>query len=285
MSGIVLTADSTCDLTRELSKRYDVKGYTPLHIVMGEKSYEDGVNINPPDIYKNFEATGTLPKTSAVNVGEYLDFFKKFTDKGLSVIHINLGSALSSTHQNAVAAAAQLENVYPIDSCNLSSGSGHLVIEASKLIAEGKLSAKEIAERVKGMTPKVHVSFVIDKLDYLRAGGRCSTLAMLGANLLRIKPSIFVDNKDGSMTVGKKYRGKLENVLIQYLDEQLAAYDNIRKDKVFITHAGIGEKYVKLCYDHVQSKGYFDEIFITTASCTISSHCGPGTLGILFMTE
>ena len=285
MSGIVLTAESTCDLTRELSKRYDVKGYTPLHIVMGEKSYEDGVNINPPDIYKNFEATGTLPKTSAVNVGEYLDFFKKFTDKGLSVIHINLGSALSSTHQNAVAAAAQLENVYPIDSCNLSSGSGHLVIEASKLIAEGKLSAKEIAERVKGMTPKVHVSFVIDKLDYLRAGGRCSTLAMLGANLLRIKPSIFVDNKDGSMTVGKKYRGKLENVLIQYLDEQLAAYDNIRKDKVFITHAGIGEKYVKLCYDHVQSKGYFDEIFITTASCTISSHCGPGTLGILFMTE
>lgn len=285
MSGIVLTADSTCDLTRELSKRYDVKGYTPLHIVMGEKSYEDGVNINPPDIYKNFEATGTLPKTSAVNVGEYLDFFKKFTDKGLSVIHINLGSALSSTHQNAVAAAAQLENVYPIDSCNLSSGSGHLVIEASKLIAEGKLSAKEIAERVKGMTPKVHVSFVIDKLDYLRAGGRCSTLAMLGANLLRIKPSIFVDNKDGSMTVGKKYRGKLENVLIQYLDEQLAAYDNIRKDKVFITHAGIGEKYVKLCYDHVKSKGYFDEIFITTASCTISSHCGPGTLGILFMTE
>ena len=285
MSGIVLTADSTCDLTKELCKRYDVKGYTPLHIVMGEKSYEDGVNINPPDIYKNFDATGTLPKTSAVNVGEYIEFFKCFTEQGLSVIHINLGSALSSTHQNAVAAASQLENVYPVDSCNLSSGSGHLVIEASRLISEGKLSAAEIAEKVKGMTAKVHASFVIDKLDYLRAGGRCSTLAMLGANLLRIKPSIFVDNSDGSMTVGKKYRGRLENVLIQYIDEQLASYDNIRKDKVFITHAGIGEKYVKLCYDHVLSKGYFDEIFITTASCTISSHCGPGTLGILFMTE
>ncbi len=285
MSGIVLTADSTCDLTKELCKRYDVKGYTPLHIVMGEKSYEDGVNINPPDIYKNFDATGTLPKTSAVNVGEYIEFFKRFTEQGLSVIHINLGSALSSTHQNAVAAASQLENVYPVDSCNLSSGSGHLVIEASRLISEGKLSAAEIAEKVKGMTAKVHASFVIDKLDYLRAGGRCSTLAMLGANLLRIKPSIFVDNSDGSMTVGKKYRGRLENVLIQYIDEQLASYDNIRKDKVFITHAGIGEKYVKLCYDHVLSKGYFDEIFITTASCTISSHCGPGTLGILFMTE
>ena len=283
MSGIVLTADSTCDLTRELSKRYDVKGYTPLHIVMGEKSYEDGVNINPPDIYKNFEATGTLPKTSAVNVGEYLDFFKKFTDKGLSVIHINLGSALSSTHQNAVAAAAQLENVYPIDSCNLSSGSGHLVIEASKLIAEGKLSAKEIAERVKGMTPKVHVSFVIDKLDYLRAGGRCSTLAMLGANLLRIKPSIFVDNKDGSMTVGKKYRGKLEKVVPQYTREKLAQYTNFDSTRAFIVSRNVSPDIVNSMCEIVESLGAFNEILTSEASCVITSHCGPGTLGVLYI--
>ena len=199
-------------------------------------------------------------------------------------MHINLGSSLSSAYQNALAAAAQLKNVYPIDSCNLSTGSGHLVMEAGKLIAEG-LPTNEVSEKIKAMTGKVHASFVIDKLDYLRAGGRCSTLAMLGANVLRIKPSIYVNNKDGSMTVGKKYRGKLDNVLIKYVDEQLAAYENIRTDKIFVTHAGIGDDHVKVVYDYLRSKNIFDEIFITTASCTISSHCGPGTLGILFMTE
>ena len=284
MGKVILTADSTCDLTKELSKRYNVAGYTPLHIILGEKSYEDGVNIIPADIYKNFSATGTLPKTSAVNVDEYVEFFRQFVDAGDSVVHINLGSALSSSYQNALAAAAQLKNVYPIDSCNLSTGSGHLVIEAAKLIEQG-LSAEEVSEKIKAMTGKVHASFVIDKLDYLRAGGRCSTLAMLGANLLKIKPSIFVNNKDGSMTVGKKYRGKLDNVLLQYVDEQLASYEDIGTDKIFVTHAGIGDDHVKIVYDYLKSKNIFEEIFITTASCTISSHCGPGTLGILFMTE
>ena len=135
------------------------------------------------------------------------------------------------------------------------------------------------------MTSKVHSSFIIDKLNYLRAGGRCSTLAMLGANLLQLKPCIEVNNKDGSMTVGKKYRGRLDNVLIQYVDEKLAQYEDIRTDKIFITHAGIGDDHVKNVYDHVKSKGIFENIYITRASCTISSHCGPGTLGILFMTE
>ena len=285
MSRIILTADSTCDLTPELTKRYNVAGYTPLHIVLGEKSYEDGVNIRPDEIYSNFEATGKLPKTAAVNVGEYVDFFRPYVEAGNEVIHITLGSALSSSYQNCCTAANDIGNVYVVDSCNLSSGSGHLVIEASKMISEGNLSAKEIAERLRKMCSKVYASFVIDKLDYLRAGGRCSTLAMLGANLLRIKPSIFVDNKDGSMTLGKKYRGKLDSVLIQYVDDQLASYDNIRTDKIFITHAGIGDNYVKLVYDYLSGKNMFDEIFITRASCTISSHCGPGTLGILFMTE
>ncbi len=281
--SVIITADSTCDLNKELIKKYDV-AYTPLHIVLGEKSYEDGVNINPNEIYKNFEATGVLPKTSAVNVGEYIEFFKKYTDKGDSVVHINLGSALSSSYQNACTAALEFENVYPIDSCNLSTGSGHLVIEAAEMAAKG-MEAKEIAEKLKKMTSKVHSSFIIDKLNYLRAGGRCSTLAMLGANLLQLKPCIEVNNKDGSMTVGKKYRGRLDNVLIQYVDEKLAQYEDIRTDKIFITHAGIGDDHVKNVYDHVKSKGIFENIYITRASCTISSHCGPGTLGILFMTE
>lgn len=286
MSRIILTADSTCDLTPELCERFGVAGYMPLHIVLGEKSYEDGVNIKPKEIYKNFEATGKLPKTAAVSVGEYEEFFraKKENDDD-ELIHVTLGHALSVTCQNARTAAEMVGGVYIVDSCNLSTGSGHIVIEAGKLIAEGKLSAAEIAEKVQNMTGKVHASFVIDKLDYLRAGGRCSTLAMLGANLLKIKPSIMVNNSDGSMDVGKKYRGNLDRVLIQYVDEELAKYSDIRTDKIFITHAGIGDDHVKVVFDHLSGKGIFDEIFITTASCTISSHCGPGTLGILFMTE
>lgn len=283
MSKIILTADSTCDLTPELKNKYQVS-YIPLHIVLGEKSYEDGVNIMPQEIYQNFEATGVLPRTAAVNTAEYLEVFRPVVERGDSVIHINLGSAISSSYQNACIAAEELGNVYVVDSCNLSTGSGHIVIEAAKMIGQG-MEASEIAEKLRSLTKKVHSSFVIDKLDYLCAGGRCSTLAVLGANLLRIKPSIFVSNADGSMTVGKKYRGKLENVLIQYVDEQLSAYDNIRTDKIFITHAGIGEEYVKLVYDHLKSRNFFENIYITTASCTISSHCGPGTLGILFMTE
>ncbi len=284
MSKIILTADSTCDLTDELTNQYNVKLYTPLHIVLGEKSYEDGVNITPSEIYKNFEATGILPKTAAVNVGEYIEYFKPFVDRGYNVIHINLGSALSSSYQNACTAALQLDGVYPVDSCNLSTGSGHLVIEAAKMIEQG-MEAKEIAENLRELTTKVHSSFIIDKLNYLRAGGRCSALAVLGANLLQLKPCIEVVNKDGSMIVGKKYRGKLDNVLKQYVDEKLAQYDNIRTDKIFITHAGIGDDHVKIVYDYIKGRNIFENIYTTRASCTISSHCGPGTLGILFMTE
>ena len=283
MSRIILTADSTCDLSGELKESCKVR-YTPLHIVLGEKSYEDGVNIRPEEIYRNFEATGILPKTAAVNVDEYISFFSSYTEQGFSVIHINLGSALSSSYQNACTAAKQLGNVYPIDSCNLSTGSGHIVIEAANMIKKG-MEAAEIAEKLKAMIPKVHSSFIIDKLNYLRAGGRCSALAVLGANLLKLKPCIEVNNTDGSMDLGKKYRGNLDRVLVQYVDQKLSQYDNIRYDKIFITHAGIGDDHVKVVYDHILFKGLFENIYITRASCTISSHCGPGTLGILFMTE
>lgn len=283
MQKILLSADSTCDLSEELIKKYNVM-LSPLHIVLGEKSYDDGVNIKPSEIYANFDATGTLPKTAAVNTKEYIDKFKPFVDDGAAIIHINIGSALSSSYQNCVSAAKQLGNIYPIDSCNLSSGTGHLVIEAAKMIQKG-MSAAEIASTLKDLTKKCHSSFIVDKLNYLRAGGRCSTLAMLGANLLQLKPCIEVSNLDGSMTVGKKYRGKLENVLKEYVDEKLSSYENIRHQRIFITHAGINEKYVEIVKKELESRNYFEEIYVTKASCTISSHCGPETLGILFMTE
>lgn len=284
MAKIFLSADSTCDISGELLERYKAE-LMPLHIVLEDKSYDDGVNIKPDDIYENFAKTGKLPKTAAINTQEYIDKFKPLIEKGYDIIHINLGSAISSSYQNCVTAAKEFDgHVYPIDSCNLSSGSGHLVIETAKRIAKG-MSAFDIVEEIKKLIPKCHSSFIIDKLDYLRAGGRCSTLAMLGANLLKLKPCIEVSNKDGSMTVGKKYRGKLENVLVKYVHEQLEKYDNIRNDKIFITHAGIGNEYVEIVKSELEKLHYFTEIFIERASCTISSHCGPGTLGILFMTE
>ena len=283
MSKILLSADSTCDISGELIERSGVR-LIPLHIILEEKSYEDGVNIHPDDIYRSFEQTGKLPKTAAVNTQEYIDIFKPYIAEGYEIVHINLGSALSSSYQNCIAAAKKLGHIYPIDSCNLSSGSGHLVLEAAGRIAQG-MSAKSVAEEVKELIPKCQASFVIDKLDYLRAGGRCSALAAFGANLLKIKPSIIVSTKDGSMSVGKKYRGKLETVLIQYVHEQLDKYDKIRNHRIFITHAGIGENYVELVRKELEGLHYFKEIFIERASCTISSHCGPGTLGILFMTE
>lgn len=284
MPKILLSADSTCDISGELLKKCKAV-LIPLHIILGEKSYNDGADITPDDIYKNFEATGILPKTAAVNVQEYIDRFTPFVQQGYDIIHINIGSAISSSYQNCVTASQQLKgHLYPVNSCNLSSGTGHLVIEAAKRIEKG-MPADKIAEEIKSLIPKCHSSFIIDKLDYLRAGGRCSTLAMLGANLLKLKPCIEVKNSDGSMSVEKKYRGKLEQVLVQYVQDKLSQFENIREDKIFITHGGIGEKYVNIVKQELQKSGNFQEIFIERASCTISSHCGPGTLGILFMTE
>ncbi len=283
MNKVILSADSTVDLGDELYSRYNVIT-TPLHIILGNKSYEDMVNITPRDIYENFDKTGTLPKTSAVNCQEYIDAFKPYVDDGYEVVHINIGGALSTSYNQCCMAAKELGHIYPVDSCNLSTGSGLLVIEAAKRIAEG-MSAPDIAKELKDLVPKCHASFVVDKLTYLKAGGRCSALAALGANLLSIKPRIDVDNRDGSMSVGKKYRGKLLNVLEKYVDEELSLYGNISNERIFITHSGVDEEIYGRVYDILKAKNYFKEILITNASCTISSHCGPGTLGILFMTE
>lgn len=281
---IILTADSTCDLNEELKRRYHVTTY-PLHILLGGKSFEDSVNIMPDEIYDNFYKTGELPKTSAINAGEYIDAFRSFVERGYEIVHVNIGSALSGSHQNCMTAAKELGHVYPVDSCNLSSGTGLLVIEAAQRIAQG-MDAKQTAEEVQALVTKSHASFIIDRLDFMRAGGRCSTVTMLGANLLNLKPCIEVDNEHGgSMGVAKKYRGKLEKVLQNYVEDKLSQYDNIRPDRIFITHSGISKEREQMVYDLLKSKNYFKEILITRASCTISSHCGPNTLGILFMTE
>lgn len=283
MNKIILSADTTCDLGDILKERYKVN-YYPLHIILGDNQYDDGIDISAEDIYDKFREHHILPKTSAPNPGEYMRHFKKWTDEGYDVIHINIGSGLSSAYQNCSIAAHEFKNVYPIDSHNLSTGTGLLVIEAAQRIAKG-MSASEIQREINDIRTKSHASFVIDTLEFLYAGGRCSALAALGANVLNIKPCIEVDNTSGEMAVGKKYRGSLEKVLKNYTVDKLKNRADLNLDRIFITHSGISEERINIVRKTIQENADFKDIFVTRASCTISSHCGPNTIGILFMTK
>lgn len=280
---IILSADSTCDLNAELKDRYDVN-YFPLHINLNGKDYQDNVDITPEQVYQEYYDNKVLPKTSAVNVQEYMDHFRPWVEQGFEVIHINLGHALSSSYQNCCLAAQELGHVHVVDSCNLSTGTGLTVIAAGKMIKEG-IDAETIAEKLRAGVHKRHASFVLDTLTFLHAGGRCSAVAALGANMLKLKPSIQVDNHDGSMSVGKKYRGSLDKVLAKYTRDQLSKYSDINTDLLFITHSGIPQEYIDLVRKTAEDMVPFKEIHVTKASCTISCHCGPNTLGILFETK
>jgi DegV family protein with EDD domain len=281
---IILSADSTCDLGDELKARYNVH-YFPLHIMIGGRHYTDNVDITPEDTIAIYRRTGELPKTSAVNVGEYLEYFRRWTREGREVIHLNLGSAISSSYENAVLAAEQTPGVHVIDTGNLSTGSGLLVIAAAQRIERG-LPAERIVTEVKALREKTHASFILDTLEFLHAGGRCTALQQLTASLLRIRPCIEVDNRDGSMTVGRRYRGKLSNVLLRYTQDKLDEYaGQLDESRVFITYSPTEKANIQLVRDYLCEYAGFKEIHETKASTTISSHCGPGTLGVLFMTR
>lgn len=275
----MITSDSTTDLSRELRERYNVS-VMPLKITLGDKTYTDGVDITPDDIYANHDKTGELPKTAATNVGDCLEFFKPFTDAGKTVIHFTISSEMSSTYNNACLAAEELGNVYVIDTKNLSTGGGLLVVAAAEMLNAG-LSAKETVEKTRALAPCVDASFVIDSLEYLYKGGRCSALAMFGANLLKLKPCIQV--KDGKMDVAKKYRGKFSEVLKQYVKDKISDYSDIELDRVFVTHAGCDPELVNEIVELVRKEVPFKEVFMTRAGCTVSSHCGANTLGVLFI--
>lgn len=283
MNNIILSADSTCDLGEELKVKYDVQ-YYPYHIILDGKQYQDNVDITPDDLYQAYWSKKLLPKTSAINVSEYYEYFKQFTDQGQDVIHFCLGSALSSAYQNCVLAASELHGVYVIDSCSLSTGISLQVIDAAIMIQKG-FEAYRIFEELKDANKHYHASFILDKLEFLHAGGRCSTVAALGANLLNLKPCIEVNNETGAMQVGKKYRGNLEKVLPHYVKDKLKQYPDIIKDHIFITHSGIDQSYIDLVHKTIIDHMHFEHIYVTRASCTISCHCGPNTLGILFKTE
>lgn len=281
---VILSADSTCDLGEELKARYDVQ-YYPFHVILEGKDYQDNVDIHIEDIFRAYYDRKALPRTAAINVEEYVEYFRPWVDQGFDVLHFCLGGALSSAQRNCVLAARELGgHVFPIDSCNLSTGISLQIIEAGERIRAG-MSAAEIAQAMKEIIPHCHASFILDTLEFMRAGGRCSTIVAVGANLLALKPCIEVDNSDGSMHVGKKYRGNLKKVLPQYVRDKLTQYDRIKRDHLFITYSSIDPSYVELVRQAVLDVMDFKEIHVTTASCTIASHCGPNTLGILFETE
>ena len=272
---IKITSDSTCDLSPELIARYDV-GILPLNIVLDDKSYQDGRDISPDEIYAWSDEHNTTPKTSACSVEQAASFFKQYLDQGDDVVSFSISESMSSSISSMMLGAKSLKaegRVTVIDSANLSTGVGHLVIEAAIMAKEGK-SAQEIAQRIEELKPRVRASFVVDTLTYLHRGGRCSGVAALVGGVLKLHPQINVAN--GKMAPDKKFRGKMNRVILNYAKELEPNLLKAKPDRVFITHSGCDQAYL-------EGLNHFDEILTTRAGSVISSHCGPGTLGVLYI--
>ncbi len=276
---VIIVSDTTCDLSEELISKYDIK-ILPLYVNFSDGTYKDKFEINPDDIYDRYSKTKELPKTSAASIQDHIDMMSKYSDECEGVIYFNISSKLSCSFNNARLAAEEFDNVYVIDSLNLSTGIGLQVIHAAEL-AEHGLSAAEIKTEIENVQKRVDASFVVDTLEYLAKGGRCSSVAALGANLLKLHPCIVV--RDGAMSVTKKYRGGMISVLNQYANDVLSDIDNIEDEHIFITHSGCPDEWTDEMYNLLKSMNKFKNIYITRAGCTISSHCGAGTLGILFI--
>ena len=281
-SNIVITADSTCDLPQDLIEKNGIT-VIPLTVLLGESVYRDGVDIRPNDIYDYVAKTGELPKTSAVTPETYYNVFKNLTDEGKKVVHIGFSSGLSSSYQNACVAAGEVENVYCVDSKNLCTAMGLLVLKACDFRDKG-MDAKRIADKINKLVPKVSATFVLDGLEYLHKGGRCSSVAKFGANVLGIKPSITVNTETGTLEVSKKYRGKMDIVYRQYANDRLNEIKRIRPDRVVIANSGgISAETLAFIRGVIDGKDIFDKLILADAGCTISSHCGPKTLAIFYI--
>ena len=278
---LVITADSTVDLSAELLERYQIH-IIPLTITLGDDTFQDGFGFTPLDMYARFREDGTLPKTSAPGVQEFLDFFTPFVEQGYEVVHLDISAELSNTYNAARLAAQELEGVYTVDSRMLSTGEGLLAIEAAECRDRG-MSAAEIAAHLEQLREKVSTSFVLDTLQYMWKGGRCTGVAALGANLLHLKPAL--EMKDGKLGVYKKYRGAMRSVYRQYITERLKD-KKIRPGHVFLTESGeIEPEVVEECMQLVKMLTGCEEVHHTIAGCTVSTHCGPRTLGVLFLEE
>ena len=284
MKKVIISADSTCDIGPELQERYHIQ-LLNWRILLDGKEYLDNVNITPDDLYRAWRERGVLPKSTGATSEEYKQHFQPLIDQGYEIVHIGLGSGISCSYQNAVQAARETGHVITIDSQNLSTGFGLLVVEAAELAQQG-LSATEIYRKIEELRPRSHASFLLDTLEFMKAGGRCSALAAFGASILQLKPCIEVDNCDGSrMHVGKKYRGKMNQCLMQYVRNKLKGRSDLDLRRVFITHSGSPESDIQAVKKEVQRCADLKEIHVTRANCCISTHCGPRTLGVLFLTK
>lgn len=277
---IKITCDSTADLEYLFAEK-DID-FLPLAVTLGDKSYFDGVDIKPPDIFEYVKEKGILPKTAARSEEDFYEFFKQYTERGDEVIHFNISSKFSASNEMAQKAAKRLSGVYVVDSYNLSTGTGLLAMYANDLIQKG-FGAKEIYEAVLKRIPHVQASFVVDTMDYLRKGGRCSGIASFAASVLRIKPTILV--KDGGMVVGKKYMGNFDKVILKYVNDTLNTFNDPDNTRIFITHTYANESTVEAVRNEIQKIASFKEIIETKAGCTVTSHCGKNTLGILYIND
>jgi len=276
---IRVTADSTCDLPESVVKEMDIR-VVPLYISRGDEMLRDGVDIEPAGIFDYVNSGAGMCATAAANVADYVEVFREELKNYDAVIHVNISSFFSSCYQNACIAAKEFENVYVVDSYNLSTGMGHLVMDA-RLLADQGMEPAAIAEELRERAKKVEASFVIDSLKYLAKGGRCSSLTALGANLLKLKPCIEVI--DGKMEVGKKYRGNFTKVIAQYVEDRLKGRDDIDYRRIYITYANrTPDEAVEAAEEMVRKCGQFDEIIRSYAGCTVSCHCGEVCLGVLF---
>ena len=276
---IKILSDSTCDLSAAQLAAHNID-LARLTIVKGGEQFIDGLTIFPADIFEHVAAGGDLCSTTAFNVAEYQELFGKYAAEYDGVIHINIGSGFSSCHQNALLAAEDYPNVRVIDSMNLSTGQGHVVLEACRL-AENCEDLDEIAEKLRDFATRVEASFVLDQLKYMVKGGRCSSAAALGANLLNLKPCIEV--RDGKMTVVKKYRGNYAKCLANYVKDRLADRDDIVRNELFLTYTPVTDECLEAVKNAIEEHGHFNTVYETTAGCTVSCHCGPATLGVLFV--
>ncbi len=276
---IKILSDSTCDLSKELLDQNDIT-LIPLTIIKNGEAFTDSINIMPADIFAHVAAGGDLCSTTAINAGEYEEHFAKYASDYDGVLHINIGSGFSCCYQNARLAAEEFENVRVVDSQNLSTGQGLVVLEACRLAKECT-SIDELHDKVQAFTERVEASFLLDQLTYMVKGGRCSSAAALGANLLNLKPCIEV--KGGKMTVVKKYRGNYAKSLASYVKDRLDGRDDLERCTLFVTRTPVTDECLSAVKAAVDTYADFENIYWTEAGCTVSCHCGPGTLGVLFV--
>jgi len=276
---IKVLSDSTCDLGKQLLEKYNIDLF-PLTIIKDGKPHSDGIDITPAEIFAHVAAGGDLCSTAAGNVSEYQEFFQKYAGEYDGAIHINISAEFSSSYQNACIAASEFDNVRVVDSRNLSTGQGLVVLKACEL-AESCTSIDELQTQLQEFTSKVEASFLLDQLKYMVKGGRCSSVVALGANLLNLKPCIEV--KDGKMSVVKKYRGSYAKCLASYVKDRICQRDDLDRKTLFVTRTPVSDADLEAVRIAVDENADFENIYWTEAGCTVSCHCGPGTLGVLFV--